>query len=38
MPGPVDFAGITHGVDGGIGVSTPREQTRLLTAICATRS
>jgi beta-lactamase class A len=33
MPGPVDFADITHGVDGGIGVSTPREQTRLLAAI-----
>jgi beta-lactamase class A len=33
MPGPVDFARITHEVDGGIGVSTPREQTRLLTAI-----
>jgi beta-lactamase class A len=30
MPGPVDFARITHDVDGGIGVSTPREQTRLL--------
>lgn len=33
MPGPVDFARITNGVDSGIGVSTPREQTRLLTAI-----
>ena len=28
MLGPVDFARITHDLDGGIGVSTPREQTR----------
>jgi beta-lactamase class A len=33
MPGPIDFTRITHGVEGGIGVSTPREQTRLLAAI-----
>jgi beta-lactamase class A len=31
--GPVDFARITHDLSGGIGVSTPREQTRLLTAL-----
>jgi beta-lactamase class A len=31
--GPVDFARTTHDVDGGIGVSTPREQTTLLTAL-----
>jgi beta-lactamase class A len=31
--GPVDFARITHGLEGGIGVSTPREQTRLLTML-----
>ncbi len=30
MPGPVDFARITNDLEGGIGVSTPREQTRLL--------
>ncbi len=28
--GPVDFARIRHDLRGGIGVSTPREQTRLL--------
>jgi beta-lactamase class A len=28
--GPVDFASISHDVHGGIGTSTPREQTRLL--------
>ena len=31
--GPVDFARITHDLPGGIGVSTPREQTRLLGAL-----
>jgi beta-lactamase class A len=31
--GPVDFARITPDLSGGIGVSTPREQTRLLTAL-----
>ncbi|MDQ3995328.1 MAG: class A beta-lactamase-related serine hydrolase [Actinomycetota bacterium] len=31
--GPVDFACITHDLAGGIGVSTPREQTTLLTAL-----
>ena len=31
--GPVDFARTTHDVEGGIGVSTPREQTTLLTAV-----
>ncbi len=31
--GPVDFARITHGLDGGIGVSTAREQTMLLAAL-----
>jgi len=31
--GPVDFARTTHDVGGGIGVSTPREQTTLLTAL-----
>jgi beta-lactamase class A len=31
--GPVDFARITHDLEGGIGVSTAREQTRLLTAL-----
>ena len=31
--GPVDFARITHDLSGGIGVSTPGEQTRLLTAL-----
>jgi beta-lactamase class A len=33
MPGPVDFARITHDVDGAIGVSTPRETAELLVAI-----
>lgn len=31
--GPVDFARITPDLEGGIGVSTPREQTRLLAAL-----
>jgi beta-lactamase class A len=31
--GPIDFTTITHDVHGGIGVSTPREQTTLLTAL-----
>jgi beta-lactamase class A len=31
--GPVDFAVITHDLRGSIGVSTPREQTRLLTGL-----
>jgi beta-lactamase class A len=31
--GPVDFERITHDLSGSIGVSTPREQTRLLTAL-----
>ena len=30
--GPVDFARTTHDLNGGIGVSTPREQTTLLTS------
>jgi len=33
MHGPIDFSRITHDVDGGIGVSTPRDQTRLLTLL-----
>jgi len=33
MTGPVDFARITHDLEGGIGISTPREQTRLLTML-----
>ncbi len=33
MLGPIDFSRITHDVDGGIGVSTPRDQTRLLTLL-----
>jgi beta-lactamase class A len=33
MLGPIDFSRITHDLEGGIGVSTPREQTRLLTAL-----
>ena len=33
MLGPIDFSRITHDADGGIGVSTPREQTRLLTLL-----
>jgi beta-lactamase class A len=31
--GPVDFTRIGPGLEGGIGVSTPRDQTRLLTAL-----
>jgi beta-lactamase class A len=31
--GPVDFARIGAGLDAGIGVSTPREQTRLFSAL-----
>jgi beta-lactamase class A len=31
--GPVNFARISDGLQGGIGVSTPREQTRLLVAL-----
>jgi beta-lactamase class A len=31
--GPVDFTRITHDLWGGIGISTPREQTRLLAAV-----
>lgn len=37
MPHEVDFARITHDVDGGIGVSTPREQTTLLSALARDR-
>jgi beta-lactamase class A len=33
MLGPVDFARTTHELDGGIGISTPREQTTLLSAL-----
>lgn len=33
MPHEVDFARITNDVDGGLGVSTPREQTRLLSLL-----
>lgn len=33
MLGPVDFARITNDLEGGIGVSTPREQTTLLAAL-----
>jgi beta-lactamase class A len=33
MLGAVDFALITHDIRGGIGVSTPREQTTLLAAL-----
>jgi beta-lactamase class A len=35
MPGPVDFARITNDLAGGIGVSTPREQTALLRWLAA---
>jgi beta-lactamase class A len=35
--GPVDFARIGPGLEGGIGVSTPREQTRLLCALAQGR-
>jgi beta-lactamase class A len=31
--GPVDFARIGPGLEGGIGISTPREQTRLFSAL-----
>jgi beta-lactamase class A len=31
--GSIDFARTTHDVDGGIGISTPREQTMLITAL-----
>lgn len=33
MLGPIDFATITHDLEGGIGVSTPRDQTALLAAL-----
>lgn len=33
IQGPVDFARITHDLRGGIGVSTPRDQTSLLTLL-----
>jgi beta-lactamase class A len=33
MQGPIDFSRITHDADGGIGASTPRDQTRLLTLL-----
>ena len=33
LGGLVDFSRITHDLAGGMGVSTPREQTRLLTAL-----
>ena len=35
--GPVDFAVIGPGIRGGIGVATPREQTRLFTALAQNR-
>ena len=35
--GPVDFARIGPGLEGGIGVSTPREQTRLFSALAQER-
>lgn len=35
--GPVDFARIGPGLEGGIGISTPREQTRLFSAIAQER-
>lgn len=31
--GPVDFGRITHDLEGSIGISTPHEQTRLLTLV-----
>jgi beta-lactamase class A len=31
--GPIDFTRITHDIHGGIGISTPREQTKLLAAL-----
>jgi len=33
MLGPIDFSRITHDAEGGIGASTPRDQTRLLTLL-----
>jgi beta-lactamase class A len=33
MPGPIDFARISNDLEGGIGVSTSRDQTRLLSAL-----
>jgi beta-lactamase class A len=33
MLGPIDFARITHDLESGIGVSTPREQTVLLASL-----
>jgi beta-lactamase class A len=33
MPGPVDFATIGPGIEGGIGVSTPREQATLMAMV-----
>jgi beta-lactamase class A len=35
--GPVDFARIGPGLEGGIGISTPREQTKLLAALAEAR-
>jgi beta-lactamase class A len=35
--GPVDFARIGAGLEGGIGVSTPREQTKLFAAVAQER-
>ena len=35
--GPVDFGRIGPGLEGGIGISTPREQTRLLTDLAQDR-
>jgi beta-lactamase class A len=35
--GPVDFARIGAGLEGGIGVSTPREQTQLFSAVAQER-
>jgi beta-lactamase class A len=35
--GPVDFARITHDLEGSIGVSTPREQTALLELLATDR-
>jgi beta-lactamase class A len=37
MPGPVDFARITNDLAGGIGVSTPRDQTTLLALLARDR-
>jgi hypothetical protein len=33
MAGPIDFTAISHDLEGGIGVSTPREQTLLLVSL-----